>query len=253
MDRNRPCSRCRPTASRSGAGLKRRQEPRSRLLNLFTTSVQPTAFQNLANMGVTELALLKIIATTDSALLQNLAHAKQVLESYTQQPFHFFSQIEDPTSIYIIGGWDSPEQHWNDFIPSPTNQNLLNLLKGQVTVESVFHIDTPQASLPFHAPILSIVRQSVNPGKKEAFDELFNSAKRSLEGAEEPGGRVHGIRHGWRIEKEDGNKDEVVIFAGCDSVLEHSELSHMPKHEEFGELEPLIAGAKVARARMMEL
>ena len=64
---------------------------------------------------------------------------------------------------------------------------------------------------------------------------------------------MHGIRHGWRIEKEDGNKDEVVIFAGCDSVLEHSELSHMPKHEEFGELEPLIAGAKVARARMMEL
>ena len=73
-------------------------------------------------MVVTELALLRLlpnISLADQTLLRNLAHAKKALESYTHQPFHFIPQIADPTFIYIIGSWDSPEQHWNDFIPSP--------------------------------------------------------------------------------------------------------------------------------------
>ncbi len=206
-------------------------------------------------MVVTELALLRLlpnISLADQTLLRNLAHAKKVLESYTHQPFHFLSQIEDPT--FIIGSWDSPEQHWNDFIPSPTNQTLLNLLKDQVTVEYLFHVDIPQSSLLLHAPFISIVRQFVKPGHRETYNETFNSAKRSLELATQEKATPHGITHGWRIEKEgDGNREEVVLFAGWDSVAEHYELSETQRFEENKKVMALIEGAEVGHARKIEL
>ena len=174
------------------------------------------------HLAVTELALLRLlpnISLADQTLLRNLAHAKKDPRIIHTPGSHFLSQIEDPTLIYIIGSWDSPEQHWNDFIPSPANQNLLNLLKDQVTVEYLFHVNITQSSLLLYAPAISIVRQFVKPGHREAYNETFNSAKRSLEVATEEKATPHGITHGWRIEKEgDGDREEVVLFAGWNSV-----------------------------------
>lgn len=119
--------------------------------------------------------------------MDDLAHAKKVFDSYIHQPIFFLSQIEDPAFIYVIGSWDSTEQYCNDFIPWSMNQELPKLFKERVTVEYLFHIDIPLASLPLRAPAISIARHFVKLGRNEAYDRIFNSTKRSLEGNEELG------------------------------------------------------------------
>ena len=63
-------------------------------------------------------------------------------------PSCFLSQIEDPRCIYIIGRWKSSAQQMKESIRSSANQELLDLLKDQVAMEWVFHVnirhDLPQ-------------------------------------------------------------------------------------------------------------
>lgn len=185
-------------------------------MNLFATFIQPKPFQDLPNVAFTTLALPTLLpnfSLADQRLLRNLARAKRVLESYAHQLLYFLSQIEDPILIDLTGAWDPFEQHWRDFIPSPADQNLLNLRKDQGAVGYLFHIDIPQSSLSLHTPAISIVRQSVNPGQRAIYNMMNHSAKRLLGVATQQKATSHGINHVWRIGKE-----EVVRFAGWTSV-----------------------------------
>lgn len=88
-----------------------------------------------------------------------------------------------------------------------------NLFTVEVAVEDLFYIGLAQVFLPYHAPVISIVRQFVKSRKQEAYSELSIYAKRPLESAEESG---------------------------------------MSRIEEFGKAEGLINGAEIGHGRMME-
>ena len=196
-------------------------------------------------MPVTELALLRVLSSSDqgktelsSDLLDHLRLAKEAMKKVTGFKFDYLHCIEDPGHIFIIGGWLSIQFHMEEWIPSAENQELLKLMKDEVDVEWMFHLDlypNDKESL-LRRKVVAVGRYVVKEGAKDDFMTVFGELKGKLELI------VRGedmVKAGWRIDrgymKGDeyaGEKEyeEFVSFTGWESVEEHLDIGKM---EEF--------------------
>lgn len=203
-------------------------------------------------MTVTELALLRLQSGAsfhDATLRVKLRKAKLAMESFTQQPFHYFVQIEDPTLFYIIGSWLSPTQHFQEWVPSPANQELLELLKDEIRVEYMFHVDIEKAKLPLNAPVMAIGRHFVPSDKRSGFAQTFNAVKHNVESFTAP----RNVAGGWRLEKEGEHKDEWVLFTGWDEVAHHGRFGESDAFQEYGKIRDFASGFEVKHVKEMDV
>ena len=203
-------------------------------------------------MTVTELALLSLLPPAtiqDKFLLESLALAKNVLETWTGRAFHFFSQIEDPAFVYVIGEWEDVRQHREIFIPSEINRQLLELLKGQISVQWLFHINIEQEKLPLSAPIISINHYSISPGREEAYTRTLETVSHHLNTYVAPS---H-LAHGWRLDKEEDGNEEDVHITGWESVARHHEFAQTDGFKEFARIREFMDHADFKHAKRLDL
>lgn len=172
------------------------------------------AFDNEA--AVTELALLRLLPPnkiSGSKLKTSLSRCLQVLRGWDSRPFYMYTCLEDPRLVYIIGSWASVAQYRDDFLPSPQNQALLDLLQGKVSVEWMFHLDIPIEVLPLDAPVISMYHYSLLPGMSSDFAAASARAQADL--------ATYGVRNrfaqGRRIEGVERQGHEMTVFVGWDS------------------------------------
>ncbi|KAF3000186.1 hypothetical protein E8E13_006416 [Curvularia kusanoi] len=209
-------------------------------------------------MPITEIALLHLSsgATIDDASLRSkLTHAKTVMQNYTGRSFSYLQQVEDPTYIYIIGEWDSLDQHMNEFIPGADNQALLESLKDLLSVDWLLHIDAAHAQLPLpgadgakqEAPVYAIGRHWVKDGQKEQFQQTFETEKHHLQGFLTEGD----LGGGWRIDKEE-NKEEWVLMTPWDSVEQHFAFAKTDGFAQYSKITGYIEGAEIKHARLLD-
>jgi len=186
-------------------------------------------------MPITELALLHLtpgMTLTSPTLRTNLSHAKTVLQNYTNRTFYYMQQISDPSCIYVVGEWDSLDQHMNDFIPSADNQALLESLKDYITVDSnLEHLDVPNAELPLPRgeeelerarrgeQVWSITHYTIKGGKREAFEVQIREMKEKLDRTYFSG--EGGIGGGWCVGKKEGEDDVFVTLFAWRTVAEY--------------------------------
>nr|AHG26151.1 dimeric alpha-beta barrel [Shiraia sp. slf14] len=214
-------------------------------------------------MVVTEIALLRLwsgVVIGNADLKSKLAHAKKVMQDYTGRQFYYYQQIEDPSCIYIIGEWESLDQHMNHFIPSRDNQSVLESLKDLLAVEWLQHIDVSHIDLPLpktedekatihrHELVLSIVRHFVKDGEKEKFQETFETNKHHLQDFITLGN----MGGGWRVDKED-SKEEWVVFCPWSSVEQHQAFASTEGFAKYGQIRGHIDGAEIKHARFLEI
>lgn len=210
-------------------------------------------------MTVTEIALLHLsqgVAIEDANLRSKLAHAKTIMQKYTGRTFYYLQQVEDPTYIYIIGEWDSFDQHIIDFIPSADNQALLTSLKDLLSVSWLLHIDAPHADLPLpgsginntKALVYSIARHFVKDGQKEQFRQTYEDKKDLLQSFVTEG-RIGG---GWRIDSE-GGKEEWVLLTPWTSVEQHDAFAKTDGYAEYSKIREHVEGVEIKHARILEV
>lgn len=210
-------------------------------------------------MTITEIALLRLspdVSLNDASLCSTLAHAKTVMQTYTGRTFYYLQQVEDPTYIYIIGEWDSLSQHMNDFIPSSDNQAVLESLKGLLTVDWLQHIDVSHVNLPLpsagtnkqSAPVYGIARHFVKSGQRELFQQTFDVEMHHLQDFVIEG-KIGG---GWRIDKEDG-KEEWVLLSPWTSVEQHHAFADMDGFMKYSKIREHIGGAEIKHARVLDI
>jgi heme-degrading monooxygenase HmoA len=210
-------------------------------------------------MTITEIALLHLsqnVTIADANVRLKLAHAKTVMQNYTGRTFHYLQQVEDPTYIYVIGEWDSLDQHMREFIPSDGNQALLESLTGLLSVSWLLHIDAPHADLPLRGPstnnnkpsVYGIVRHFVKDGRRDEFRQTYDGEQHHLQGFVTEG-RIGG---GWRIDKEDG-KEEWVLLTPWKSVEQHHAFARTDGFAEYSRIREHIEGADIKHACLIEI
>lgn len=174
-------------------------------------------------MAVTELAILPLkpnISLTNPSLRAKLLRAKQVMENalgISGRHFTYYQGIEDPTTIYLLGDWQSPSEHWEQFIPSAENRGLLELLKDDFDIPRIqmYHVDVPNSKVPADSEIIRIGWFRVKTKDKARFEEQAAHNKWLSTDHLATG---KGTGGGWRIEKSDDmeNEEQWVQFWGVD-------------------------------------
>ncbi|KAJ4353370.1 uncharacterized protein N0V89_005099 [Didymosphaeria variabile] len=205
-------------------------------------------------MPVTELSRLtlkkELKEEPKTVVIRALSRAKKLMEDFTGHDFHLYQEIENANHIYILGQWESVEQHMNEWIPSEANQGLLKDLVSFVEVDYLFHLDVSFGSIPpsEQAPIFSVGRHVMESEKRAAFESTFNKRRGGLE-AHAPGT----ISGGWRIEKEHG-REEFVLFVPWKDVDQHMAFKMTKEFEEYAEIRDhiLLDATEIRHVALME-
>lgn len=100
-------------------------------------------------MAVTELALLKCKGdgSLTEPIKEELRKAKVAMETYTGKMFYYLQQVEEPAYIYVLGEWESLEDHYEGFIASKENKDTLVALADMLEVQWLMHLDVCSPSL----------------------------------------------------------------------------------------------------------
>ncbi|GES63844.1 hypothetical protein ATEIFO6365_0007053100 [Aspergillus terreus] len=211
-------------------------------------------------MPVTELALLHLknhrqISPETKCALVSGASAQARFAGY---PVRLYSQIEDPSYIYLLGGWDSVSQHMNEWIPSPTNQNIMSSLADEMEVVWMFHVEIEpasgemrSASSPLDAPVLAIERCFVGEEEKGEFEDTMMRVKGCVEECTAP--RM--LRCGWRIDYPEGREEtheEFVMLSGWEDVEDHLRFLETGSEDDKC-WKNWTEGVDVRHARLMEV
>ncbi|KAE8168115.1 hypothetical protein BDV40DRAFT_251335 [Aspergillus tamarii] len=225
------------------------------------TSMEPSS-------PITELALFHLKSSTDRATIRKeLLSAANAQASYSKYPTYLFTQIEDPSYIYLLGGWSSVSAHMDDWIPSSTNQSLLASLKEKLDLVYMIHIEINPSELGMfglpagrsgevpivEAPVIAIGRYFLKAGQKEAFLNRFEEMKGHLKAYIAP----RALKGGVRVEPKDKTddrqeKEEFVLFSGWGEVQDHSRFAESDGFKEFSQIKDFLEGAEIKHVSVRE-
>jgi len=203
---------------------------------------------------VTELARLTVNPhISDDVLLPKLARVKRDQQAFNGQNVYIMRGVENESHLYVIGEWESVKQHMEEWVPSNTNQALLALLDGMVTVDWVFHLDVSHAELPFPTQVplenvWSIGHHYVSKTRRAGFEQAFAERKHCVDAwatQGKPGG-------GWRIDLED-DVEEFVLFCPWKNVQQHTDFATFELFQKYAEIRDYIQSFEVSHARMIDL
>ncbi|KAI0132210.1 hypothetical protein BJ170DRAFT_680102 [Xylariales sp. AK1849] len=135
-----------------------------------------------------------------------------------------FQQVEDAAVTLLTAHWDSVAQH-GEWIASEANKDVFPTIQGFLDMARMvyFHVegvaafadreDADGAVAALEAPFVGVVRFSVASEMKAEFERVFAGVRAVFDAYAWP--FVH--RGGWRIEKEGGG-EEYVLIGGWESV-----------------------------------
>ncbi|KAE8374532.1 hypothetical protein BDV26DRAFT_269797 [Aspergillus bertholletiae] len=217
---------------------------------------------------ITELALFHLKPSTDRATIRReLLSAAKVQALYSQYPTYLFAQIEDPSYIYLLGGWSSVSAHMDDWIPSSTNQSLFTSLKEKLDLVYMIHIGIDPAELGVFrlptgrsgkipmvdAPVITIGRYFLSTGQKEAFLNRFEKTQRHLDAYIAPKTLKGGMRVEPRDQTDDGvEKEEFVLFSGWGEVQDHLRFAKSSGLREFSQIKDFLEGTEIKHVSVWE-
>ncbi|EXJ76657.1 uncharacterized protein A1O5_01165 [Cladophialophora psammophila CBS 110553] len=170
-------------------------------------------------MAIIELAHITLkngITATDPELKKNLREVKRVIEDYSKLQTLFYTQIDDPSVMFVIGAWETKDHHQHSFDGSPQQAEILTLIKDQMGIDWMHYIDADQSRIPLDAPVLAIIKETFakHGVVRTQFDQEFASQTSSL------GGARYGAISAWNIPKDNKERDIRVNFSGWESVEE---------------------------------
>jgi hypothetical protein len=161
---------------------------------------------------------------------------------------HFYVQDEDPSYIYLLGGWDSVVEHLEAWIPSQTNQELLTALKDEIEVVWMFHVE--------EIDYFELLGVNLGMGKTEKQRNLVGSSEPEItrisfgrylinersdrEIASLLGARLATITAsaertcvlaGWRIDREEDGRELILLMSGVES-FESTRMENLIRRRE---------------------
>lgn len=169
-------------------------------------------------MTFSEISLLKLkspFSLDDEDLCTRLTSIKAALADITGHPFYYLQSIHDSSSIYLLGEWQSLEQHYKGVQGRPDfKENLKDMMKF-FDFQWMAHYDFTMDDLHIvstDAACLEVALFSVDKSKRESAAAATKSSINAVQAMLSPGEAVVG---GWR--HEDGDQDQFAI-----EILRHA-------------------------------
>ncbi|KAK0114263.1 hypothetical protein ONS95_013760 [Cadophora gregata] len=206
---------------------------------------------------ILEICQLKVkssLSTSDPGLLSALSKARTELKERVHNTnSRFYQCAEDPTLIYILGVWPSLARH-AEFLTSPEKSEILDSQEDLFDFGWILHMEVGvrgMDELPLDAPVMAITRLLMKDGDVhvKACEEIECKYREVI--AE--GRRQWNVVDGWRIDREDG-KNEGVMITGWESVDAHNAFTKRIReaHPEYASVTQHYEKMEVRHANNME-
>ena len=221
-------------------------------------------------MVVTELAILNCKAggltnrvrdiLKEAAAVQGRWIAQHLADSPTSSPergTRMFQQVEDPSVVLLRAEWPSVASHY-EWIRSQENKIIMDDLTPHIVTEGekkvvLLHVEgdvlssptDPGSTLLSNGKVSSVSRLFVAPERRPAFEEKYSQASHLLRDFAGPSNH----KTGWRVDKEEGSRDEFVQTTAWDSVERHMEFTKTADFPQYAELRNLVDEADVKHYR----
>ncbi|KAF2635848.1 hypothetical protein P280DRAFT_473492 [Massarina eburnea CBS 473.64] len=161
-------------------------------------------------MPVLEVTQLQLKGVTPSspALLESLSIVRGILKTQSE----FYSCIDDPTLIFILGLWPSLEAH-AEFLSSTHAGEILGPQEAMLEFRWAVHVGlNDMTALPLEAPVLSLTRRTVNDGDVDAYKKATTKEEQAIISSSS-----HKVVSGWRLDAAEGSH-EALLFSGWTSA-----------------------------------
>jgi hypothetical protein len=171
-------------------------------------------------MAIIEFVHVKLVGgltVSDPVLRQNMQKVTKVIEDYNHLRTLLYVEVDNPSVLYVIGAWESQEQHQKGFSGSPDRAMIMELVKDQMDIDREYYLDLEQSTLPLDAPILEIKKYILPTG---ADKEAFNKALAA--GGQHPKAGSQGSVGAWNLPKSDEEEALWVQFTGWKTVDEYT-------------------------------
>jgi heme-degrading monooxygenase HmoA len=171
----------------------------------------PKSQHSMPVLEVTQLQL-KGVAPTDPALLETLSSVRGILQTQSV----FYSCVEDPTLVFILGLWESLEAH-REFLASFRAAEVLGPQESMMEFRWSGHVELgAMAELPLGAPILAVERRRVRDGDVDAYVKAAVVEKGDLRERSR-----HEVVSGWRVDAAPGVR-EALVFTGWETAQDYA-------------------------------
>lgn len=155
---------------------------------------------------------LKGVAPDDPLLLKNLSTVRGILQTQSQ----FYSCVDDPSLVFILGLWPSLEAH-HEFLASPRAAEVLGPQAGMLEFRWTVHMELDaMASLPLDAPVMSLTRRTVQKDDVDAYGKAVAHERQDILDSS-----AHRVASGWRVDAAPGIH-EALLFAGWENAQAHA-------------------------------
>lgn len=157
-------------------------------------------------MSVLEVTQLRLkgLPADDPLLLESLSTVRGKLQTQSQ----FYTCIEDPTLIYILGIWPSLDAHW-DFLASKARDEVLGPQEDMLQFRWTVHMKLDSMlSLPLNAPVLAIEWLKIRAEHVDTFEQTVIRHAQHLKSS-----HPFKVAYGWRCDADAGSH-EALIFSG---------------------------------------
>lgn len=195
-------------------------------------------------MPVLEITQLRLkgLPFNDPSLLQNLSAVREQLQTKSQ----FYTCIEDPTKLYIVGIWRDLKQHL-DFLASPARDEVLGPQEDMLDFEWTVHIEVESIdALPLDVPVLAIERVIVKEGSVVVFEQAAERHAQQLRG-----GTWLQILYNWRCDTA-SPKAEAVFLTGWENAEDHFSFFEKLQDRDGPEAAGMVGQLLLHHARNLE-
>lgn len=161
-------------------------------------------------MPVSEIGLLRLRPTKsvdDPELLTKLKAIQQGLQDFTGYPFYFLQQKNDPHLIYLLGEWESLDQHYKGLHGSSEFKERVGVMMEYFEFQWMAHYGFDMKDVDIHSYSIQVIRFCVDKENREDFDSKVQGTVAAIGGAS----AQRKVTHGWKLD-EKTDKDEFVVL-----------------------------------------
>jgi heme-degrading monooxygenase HmoA len=166
-------------------------------------------------MPVLEVTQLRLrgVEVGDQTLLKSLSTVRRILQTNSQ----FYSCIEDPFLIFILGIWPSLDAHCK-FLASPAREEVLGPQEEMLEFRWSAHLEiNAMDELPLDAPVVAITRVFVEGNDVDAYDQAAAKDLHTIVKATRP----FNVVSRWRLDSAPGYH-EAFQFTGWENAQAHA-------------------------------
>lgn len=161
-------------------------------------------------MPISEIGLVRLRPTTsvdDPELLTKLKTIQKGLHELTGCPFYFLQQKNDPHLMYLLGEWESLDQHYKDLHGSSEFKERVVVMMEYFEFQWMAHYGFDMIDVDVHSSSIQVVRFCVDKENQENFNSKAQDAIAAINDRLSRGK----MTHGWKLD-EKRDEDEFIVL-----------------------------------------